>query len=139
MMVLPSGLDEQVEASEEIARFARHGSDFKPSTLQVRGKLFIPPKGQTVLSVSRVSTFSIGAVRELGHHIVSQAGNTLKGWCILKVADVRKLRGLGVRSDEPDDKHFFHAHITGFPLDKSEQLEVADDLAEASTFMTVIG
>ena len=138
MSVLPSGLDPTVETNEDLARFARH-RDYKPLSLQVRGKLFIPPKGKTVLSVSRVSTLSIAAIRELGEHVVSQAGDTLKGWCLLNVGDIRKIRGLDVVSDEPDHKHFYHAHITGFPLDKSDLLEVADDLAETASLMTVIG
>ncbi|MBS1548167.1 MAG: hypothetical protein JST38_07965 [Bacteroidetes bacterium] len=129
-MSLPSGLPIEVMDAEPLARFIRQRSLYKPSTLQAKGDLFMPPRGATMLSVSRVGNLSNGAINELGTRVVQQAGNTLKGWCILETGRVRAIRNFRVESDEPDDQHFFHAHITGFPTDKSELMEAADDLAE---------
>lgn len=136
-MTLPSGLSEVVGDDEPLARFIRHKSQYKPSTLQVRGDLFMPPRSMTVLSVSRVGELSLPAIEELGHHVVQQAGHTLKGWCILETRRVRSIRKFDVVSDEPDDQHHYHAHITGFPVDKSELMEAADDLAEAASPVTL--
>ncbi|MBX3475942.1 MAG: hypothetical protein KF754_16350 [Planctomycetes bacterium] len=137
-MTLPSGLPVDVADSEPLARFIRQKSQYKPSTMQARGDLFMPPRGATELSVSRVGTLSVPAIEELGRHVVQQAGNTLKGWCMLETKRVRSIRKFGVVSDEPDGKHFYHAHITGFPVDKSELMEAADDLAEAASLVTVV-
>ena len=129
-MSLPSGLPIEVMDAEPLARFIRQRSLYKPSTLQAKGDLFMPPRGATMLSVSRVGNLSNGAINELGTRVVQQAGNTLKGWCILEAGRVRAIRKFGVEADEPDDQHFYHAHITDFPVDKSELMEAADDLAE---------
>lgn len=137
-MTLPSGLPVVVADGEPLARFIRQKSQYKPSTLQVRGVLFMPPRDATVLSVSRVGTLSTPAIEQLGHHVVHQAGNTLKGWCILVSKRVRSIRKFDVVSDEPDDQHFYHAHITGFPVEKSELMEAADDLAEAAGLVTLV-
>jgi hypothetical protein len=138
-MNLPSGLPINVADEEPLARFIRQKSQYKPSTLQARGDLFIPPRNATMLSVSRVGTLSGGAITELGQHVVQQANNTLKGWCILETKKVRALRSFDVESDEPDDLHHFHAHITGFPQEKSELMEAADDLAEAASQVVLLG
>lgn len=137
-MTLPSGLPVDVADGEPLARFVRQKSQYKPSTLQVRGVLFMPPRDATELSVSRVGALSTPAIEELGRHVVQQAGNTLKGWCILETKRVRSIRKFGVVSDEPDDHHHYHAHITGFPIDKSELMEAADDLAEAAGLVIVV-
>jgi hypothetical protein len=134
-MTLPSGLPVEVADAEPLARFIRQKSQYKPSTMQARGDLFMPPRGASELSVSRVGTLSVPAIAELGRHVVQQAGNTLKGWCILETKRVRSIRKFGVVSDEPDDQHHYHAHIIGFPVDKSELMEAADDLAEAASLV----
>jgi len=137
-MTLPSGLPVEVAENEPLARFIRQKSQYKPSTLQVRGVLFMPPRDATELSVSRVGALSDPAIEELGRSVVLQAGNSLKGWCILIADKVRSIRKFGVVSDEPDDHHFYHAHITGFPVEKSELMEAADDLAEAASLVTLV-
>lgn len=138
-MSLPSGLPEVIDPSEHIARFARHKSQYKPSTLEARGDLFMPPRNSTDLSVSRVETLSIRAIKELGHRTIEQVpGHTLKGWVIMEASVIRSTRKFGLVADEPDDQHFYHAHITGFPLDKSELMEAADDLAERAGMVTVV-
>lgn len=137
-MILPSGLPVNVADEEPLARFIRQKGQYKPSTMQARGDLFIPPRNATVLSVSRVGTLSDGAIAELGRHVVSQAGNTLKGWCLLGTKRVREVRRFGVEADEPDDRHHYHAHITGFPLEKSELMEAADDLADIAGTVVLV-
>ena len=138
-MSLPSGLPEAVADNEHIARFARHRSQYKPSTLEARGDLFMPPKNSTDLSVGRVETLSIGAIKELGHRTIEQVpGHTLKGWVIMEAKLIRSIRKFGLVADEPTDQHFYHAHVTGFPLDKSELMEAADDLAERAGMVTVV-
>lgn len=145
--MLPSGLPEEVDDFEVVARFARHDSKyFKRPPYRPKYGLFMPPKESTVLSVSRVRGKSAAVVREIGEHVVSQAGHKLYGWANLVVKDVRAIRALGVVSDEPDDFHHFHAHITGFPLklpaavptEKSELIQVCEDLAEAASDMFLI-
>jgi hypothetical protein len=106
----------------------------------------MPPKESTVLSVSRVSRMADQVIREVGEHVVFQAGNTLKGWCTIEVRQVRVIKALDVGSDEPDDHHHFHAHIIGFPLklpatvpgEKSELIQVCEDLAEAASAMVLV-
>lgn len=138
-MNLPSGLPVSIADTEHIARFARHKSQYKPSTLEARGELFMPPKNSTDLSVSRVETLSIRAIKELGHRTIEQVpGHTLKGWVIMDAKLIRSIRKFGLVADETDDQHFYHAHITGFPTDKSELMEAADDLAERAGIVTVV-
>lgn len=146
--MLPSGLPEEVGDDEVVARFARHDSKyFKRPPHRPKRDLFMPPKEHTVLSVSRVSGKSDAVIREIGEHVVSQAGDKLYGWSMLRVWEVRAIRILEVVSDEPDDHHHFHAHITGFPLklpatgpmEKSELIQVCEDLAEAASDMALVG
>jgi len=138
-MSLSSGIPETIADIESIARFARHKSQYKPSTLEARGDLFMPPRNSTELSVSRVETLSIGAIKELGHRIIEQVpSHALKGWLIMEAKLIHSIRKFVVVADEPDDQHFHHAHITGFPLDKSELMEAADDLAERAGIVTVV-
>lgn len=141
--MLPSGLTEAVADEELLARFARHDSKyFKTAPFRPKRDLFMPPKGSTVLSVSRVSGMSDNVIRELGEHVVSQAGHTLKGWSNLCVESVRSHKRLDVVSDEPDDEHHFHAHITGFPPivegDKSALIQACEDLAEMASDMGLV-
>ncbi len=132
---------------EVLARFARHDSKyFKRPPYRPKRDLFMLPKDITVLSVSRVSGKTDGVIREIGEHVVSKAGDKLHGWATLVVMQVRAIRSLGVVSDEPDDQHHFHAHITGFPLklpaavptEKSELIQVCEDLAEAASDMALV-
>lgn len=145
--MLPSGLPEEVGDDEIVARFARHDSKyFKRPPYRPKYGLFIPPKDSTVLSVSRVSGKPEAVIREIGEHVVSQAGDKLYGWSNLLVGTVRRTRSLGVESDEPDEHHHFHAHITGFPvklpavlpMEKSELIQVCEDLAEAASDMVLV-
>ena len=69
-MTLPSGLPVEVAENEPLARFIRQKSQYKPSTLQVRGVLFMPPRDATELSVSRVGALSDPAIEELGRSVV---------------------------------------------------------------------
>lgn len=146
-MTLPSGLSVEVDDAEELARFARHDSKyFKAPPYRPKRDLFMPPKNSTELSVSRVTGKPNEVVREIGEHVVSQAKDKLYGWSNLVVGTVRNTRSLGVISDEPDDHHHFHAHITGFPLklpavppmEKSELIQVCEDLAEAASDMVLV-
>lgn len=145
--MLPSGLPEEVADEELVARFARHDSKyFKRPPYRPKRDLFMPPRESTVLSVSRVSGKPDAVVREIGENVVSKAGDKLCGWATLPVKDVRAIRSLGVVSDEPDAHHHFHAHITGFPLklpaivptEKSELIQVCEDLAEAASNMVLV-
>ena len=145
--MLPSGLPAEVGDDEHVARFARHDSKyFKRPPYRPKRDLFMPPKDSIVLSVSRVSDKSAAVIREIGEHLVSHAGDKLCGWSAIKVGKVRATRSLGVISDEPDNDHHFHAHITGFPLklpavppmEKSELIQVCEDLAEAASDMVLV-
>lgn len=145
--MLPSGLPEEVGDDEVVARFARHDSKyFKRPPYRPKYGLFIPPRDSTVLSVSRVLGKNEAVIREVGEHVVSQAGDKLYGWATLEVKKVRAIRTLGVVSDEPDDHHHFHAHITGFPLklpvvtpmEKSELMQVCEELAEVASDMVLV-
>ena len=145
--MLPSGLPEEVGHEEVVARFARHDSKyFKRPPYRPKRDLFMPPKDSTNLSVSRVSGKSAAVIREIGEHVVSQNNDKLCGWSTLQAKEIRAIRALGVVSDEPDDHHHFHAHITGFPLklpavppmEKSELIQVCEDLAEAASNMVLI-
>lgn len=86
-------------------------------------------------------------IREIGEHVVAQAGDKLCGWCTITAGKVRAIKSLGVVSDEPDDHHHFHAHISGFPVklplivpgEKSELIQVCEDLAEEASDMSLVG
>ena len=145
--MLPSGLPEEVGDEETLARFARHDSKyFKRPPYRPKYGLFIPPKESTLLSVSRVDGKSNAVIREIGEHVVAQAGDKLCGWSTVRAGQVRAIRTLGVVSDEPDNQHHFHAHITGFPLklpavvpmEKSELIQVCEELAEAASDMVLV-
>ena len=146
--MLPSGLPEDVGDDELVARFARHDSKyFKRPPYRPKRDLFMPPKDSTDLSVSRVSGKAETVIREIGEHVVAQAGDKLCGWSTITAGKVRTIKSLGVVSDEPDDHHHFHAHISGFPVklpaivsgEKSELIQVCEDLAEEASDMTLVG
>lgn len=139
-MGLPSGLPEIVGDNESVARFARFSNQyFKQDPKRAKGTLFDPVRGATALSVSRISTLGNEAIRELGESVVAKAGNTLKGWCILSVASIRKTKVvmLDVVADESGN-NYYHAHIEHFPLEKSLLLEVRDELAELASDMVLM-
>ena len=145
--MLPSGLPYVAGTDEGWARGAPHDSKyFKRPPYRPKYGLFIPPKESTLLSVSRVSGKPDAVIREIGEHVVSQAGDKLYGWSTIRAGQVRSIRTLGVVSDEPDNQHHFHAHITGFPLklpaivpmEKSELIQVCEDLAEAASDMVLV-
>lgn len=145
-MALPSGLPELVAGNEDVTRFARSRSlYFKKDPKRPKPDLFepamdrsaVPPRYFTALSVSRTSTLSEVAVRELGEKVVSQAGQQLRGWCNLNVLRIRQIKSiqLDVVAEESNDNHF-HAHIEHMP-EKPALLEVMNELADIASDMAL--
>ncbi len=143
-MALPSGLPDIVDGSEHVTRFARFsGQYFKADPKRPKPDLFepamdksaVPPRYYTALSVSRTSTQSKEAVRELGEKVVSQAGQQLRGWCNLNVQHIRQIKSipLDVVAEESNNNHF-HAHIEHMP-EKPALLEVMNELADIASDM----
>lgn len=101
----------------------------------VKPDAFIPPK-DLQLSVTRHINLSEEELWNIGQRVAEQAANTpkvpLHGRADLCVRDVsaQKLR----TEAAPRDDNRNHAHIIGWPLEKSARKIIAQELAEKAIF-----
>jgi hypothetical protein len=91
----------------------------------------MPKAGTTKLSVFRIDKLQEHLIWELGRNIILAPGRNLHGRGDL-VACIIFQQDLWI---EPDNIPLRHANITGFPLEKSKQKEIALELASAATLV----
>ena len=121
-----------VSTDEPLARFVTVGSWVRADKT-VRQDAFIPPKDLN-LSVTRHIRLSQEQLWIIGQAVANaRRHTTLFGSADLLVFAVTK-SGLRVEP-APIPGNPQHAHITGWPLDKPAQKNIAQELAAASTFV----
>lgn len=127
--MLPSGLPDEVDDDEDLARFLTQRSYFNSS--QVKHTAFLP-SGAGETSVSRHGAEPSERLWDLGR--TAAGPRKLHGAAILKASVVREL-ALTILADEPPS---FHAVIRNWPrdsdpdLEKSKRKELAMVLAGAA-------
>lgn len=115
-MTLPSGLPDQVQASEILARFLRSGSHVAKSTGRVKGAAFLPaPDDDT--SVFRSDDLDVISIRVLAIEHVPQAAK--HGIALVPASRVFE-QGLDVVPEEPPNRH---ANIRKWPLAEKPDLQ----------------
>ncbi len=121
-----------VSADELLARFVTVGSWVRADKT-VRQDAFIPPKDLN-LSVTRHLHLSPEQLWKTGQAVANaRLHTTLFGCADLAVFAVTKT-ALRVEP-APIAGNPQHAHITGWPLDKPAQKNIAQELAAAATFV----
>ena len=109
--MLPSGLPERVQDSEDLARFLTQSNQY--SSTGLKALAFLPNPHTQDVSVSRHGAAPLEGLRALG--IAATPGRTLHGAAIVGAHVVRK-EGLLVDSDEDPPAGPRHALIHGWPL-----------------------
>jgi hypothetical protein len=129
-MDLPSGLPEQVEDEESLARFLTSSGHFNASGVKPAAFLPNPVDGKT--SVFRHGAEPRKVLEAIGRAEVAQ-GRSLHGAGIISAGSVRAAH-LEVEAVEPPPRH---ADVTGWPwhkgdreFAKAEQKEIALVLAQ---------
>lgn len=129
--MLPSGLPDEIDDDEDLARFLVQSSHF--SATSVKPSAFLPSPKDRETSVSRHGKEPLDRLWELG--LQAAGGRALRGAAVVKAASVRAAQ-LEVSPDEPPDRH---AVIRGWPwhesdpdLQKAQQKERALILASAA-------
>lgn len=113
--MLPSGLPEQVDDQEDLARFLTHHSQF--NAIMVKPPAFMPSPKDRETSVSRHGAQPAYALWQLG--TIAAGERNLYGAAIFKAEVVRRV-GLLVESSEPPLRH---AAIRGWPWQDEDPLE----------------
>lgn len=113
--MLPSGLPEQIDDDEDLARFLVQSNQFNATS--VKPSAFLPNPKDHETSVSRHGPEPADRLWALGR---PAAGNRpLYGVAFVKASDVRAAR-LEVAPSEPPDRH---AVIRGWPWHESDPVE----------------
>ena len=130
MVNLPSGLPEEINDDEDLARFLTYSKYF--SSTSVKPAAFLPNPKDRETSVSRHGRKPLKTLWKLGAEAAGE--RTLYGAAIFKAADVRSAL-LDVFADEPPPRH---AVIQKWPwleidldLQKAQQKERAILLSSA--------
>jgi len=118
-----------VAPHEHLTRFLTSSSHYGAE--RVKPNAFMPMSGSTKISVFRID--------KLREHLIWELGKSIG------LTPERKLHGRGdfaahivSQQDlwiEPDNVPPRHANITGFPLEKSEQKQIALELAAEATLV----
>lgn len=109
LATLSSGLPEQVDDDEALARFLTSSSLF--NTLMVKPAAFLPNPKNGETSVFRHAAEPLDALWEIGAAHVA-GDRTLHGAAVFKARHVREA-GLEVKAHEPPPKH---ANIVDWPV-----------------------
>lgn len=117
--------------NEVLARFVLYSRFIRTSDQTVRHAAFLPPFDFN-LSVTRHKELSTQQIWDAGKNVAAECQRPLYGRADVEVAVPRRL-SLRVEAN-PVDGNPNHAHITGWPEEKSEQISVAQQLAAASTY-----
>ncbi len=118
MANLPSGLPEDVDDGEDLARFLFSNSQFKSTG--VKHSAFMPSPNDKETSVFRHGVKPAKELWKLGADLAA-SGRNLHGAAILKAREVRKVT-LDVLASEPPPRH---AAIRKWPTDSDPVLERA--------------
>ena len=113
--MLPSGLPEDIEDEEDLARFLVQRNQF--SQIMVKPAVFLPNPKDKETSVSRHGSEPADVLWQLGR--LAAGTRTLYGAAIVKARIVRKV-GLDVTPAEPPPRH---AVIRGWPWEADDQLD----------------
>lgn len=131
MINLPSGLPEEIDDDEDLARFLTSSNQFTSSI--VKPAAFLPSPKHRETSISRRGAQSLKSLWKIGLEAAGE--RTLYGAAILKARAVR-IANLEVFADEPPPRH---AAIRKWPwldndldLQRAQQKQLANQLAAAS-------
>lgn len=112
-----SGLPEEIDNAEDIARFLTQSSHF--SSIGVKNSAFLPCPRSSETSVSRHGKEPLSRLMQLGE--LAAGSRNLYGAALLKAKDIRDA-SLLILADEPPA---FHAVIRGWPEDRDPALQKA--------------
>lgn len=141
--MLESGLPDTVADDETLSRFLTQKDQYKMGVPDVglivaKATAFLPYPKYKNTSVFRKTT-NLDDLQKLWE-AVNTSGRALKGVAFVKALDVRRA-GVEVKPEEPPPAH---ANIEGWPwfdndplLQKSQQLEIATQIASASEVVLV--
>jgi hypothetical protein len=132
-MALPSGLPEQIEDSEDIARFLTSSSHYNTTAVKPAAFLPNPKNGET--SVFRHGAEPLEELKAIAQDHIG-AERKIHGAAIVKAQTIRE-QDLEVRAKEPPPRH---ADIINWPwitndpkLNKAEQKKKATIIAQKAT------
>ena len=122
-----------VADDELLARFIRYERFIKADGT-VRLDAFMPDSRdvQPGLSVTRHLDLSEEELWRNGRQVVSQSASKLVGRADFKALVARRLRLDLVSVPEPENA--YHAEVRGWPPDKHERKDLAEDIAESARF-----
>lgn len=130
MSVLPSGLPQQVDASEDLSRFLTSSNDFVESKGIVKPRVFLPNPNNLETSVFRHGADPVGDLWKIAAAEIPPE-RKVHGAGIVKAEVVRKA-DLEVVADENPPNGQRHANIVGWPVltdDPEEQKNIWKDRA----------
>lgn len=120
-------MPEQVGATEPLARYLTQSKHYHEATHSVRPKAFDPPPDLR-LSVFRIESLAFKAIWDIGiKNVINKLPQprTLYGMARITCSQVRDV----FLDVVPDDPPSLHACIVGWPQDKSERMQLAQELA----------
>ncbi len=123
-----------IAPTERLSRYIIERNKMKPSEHRARHTAFMPPPNRK-LSVYRTSDLEEGAIWEIGRTFVAGPLNkTLYARADLEAGEVTTIE---LRVEPAVDAHPRHANIVGWPLDDSEVLQRAIELAQRAKLTEV--
>jgi len=121
-----------VSANEKVARFVTVGKWIRADQT-IRQDAFVPPK-DLELSVTRHLKLSEDELWNIGQKVAEEVGQkrsaTLHGRADITASQVFQQNLKAEAAPRPANPN--HAHITGWPSGKSEQKNIAQELAVAA-------
>jgi hypothetical protein len=128
--MLPSGLPEDIENDEDLARFLVQRNQFNATS--VKPSAFLPNPKDRETSVSRHGREPLDRLWSLG--LRAAGTRRLYGAALVKAADVRAAQ-LDVAPAEPPD---CHAVIRGWPWSESDPVEQKARQKERALFLASV-
>lgn len=118
-------LTDIVQQSEPIARFICSSSWYSKENSRVKSPAFMPHPDTLDLSVFRIQGLDNDEALEIGEAHVARPDRTLHGFAKVLASTIydQKLRL------HPDNTPPRHADVTGWPISKSEQKLIAQQIA----------
>ena len=110
---------------EPLARFLLSKGDYAATTRRVKPQALMPaPDGKT--SVYRIGGLSDASIMRVGvREVGAKRNKEVRGWAAFFAADLAQS---GLRADA-NDRPPRHVDIVGWPKEKDERLQVAQELA----------